>query len=150
LAYSPEKKILKERRKPPFDLLSGFGARKQFFGKNMISCEKEIRFRINLKNPKKGSISIHLISPFDFSQRNWYGKFRQEADVYVNDSYLKEQKLKFGRNVVKIPLASRYMKGKENIIRLKFKYSKPFGFDHFWYTACFLNKIEVSTPFFNK
>ncbi len=146
LDYTPVGKELKKESKRPFYTLYGFGPRVRLSGKKMLLCEKEFGFQINPMIPREGNLMIHLYSPLDFSSQFWYGKFSQEVGIYVNDFFLKTQKLKYGQNVIRIPLAISQIKNKENTFQLKFKYTLPFDFAPFWLTAALLDKIEMLTP----
>jgi len=132
-----------EKRNEEIVYLSGFGPTIKFFGRKMRVCEKEVKFEVNKIMEKKAKVRLLLYSPFDFSNLSWYGEYFQQVYVGVNHHNLIEAKLRDGKNVIEFEMSSSYLKDRDNIITLKFRYHLPFEFVPFWKTAALLEKIEL-------
>lgn len=134
-AVSPAERAQKRNR---ILFLSGIGPKIDRAGKQMRICEKNVSLELNLPPGKNRRIILHLYSPFEFYDLNWYGDYRQEVSIYLETGLLIKNELKDGFNVMAMDLE----KPGKNILTLKFKYAIPFRSIPYWKTAALLEKIE--------
>lgn len=130
--------------RPLLVYLYGLGAQVNYENKNLLVCEKEVRFELNEKPMPENTISIVLYSPFKFSQLYWYGYYFQEVDVLLNGEPLFRRRLNEGKNVLALTYKDGLWNERNNIITLRFKYHFRFGFTPRWNTAALLEKIEIN------
>ena len=141
VTYTPPQGVFK--RKESVTYLLGFGPETQFFGKRMKPCEKEAKLEIQNLPKEKLLLTFSLYSPFKFSQIYWYGQYTQEVQISISGGPSTAKVLKYGNNVVVLPVDGKSLKSKNELITLCFKYHFPFTFDADRKTSALLDNLKI-------
>ncbi len=142
MIYYPTQDELKQ----PFKrimFLSGVGPKFSVFDKNLRMCEKKVRIQIGHPQKIAKKVRICLYSLFDFMNPFWYGKFNQDVRIEMNAKFMKQQLLKYGKNIIELDLPPSLMNNQHSsILTLDFKYEVPFQGNRHWCAAAFLDQVE--------
>jgi hypothetical protein len=147
--FSFSEGILHRKRKKgeEIDLLSGFGPRKGYLGKERTICEKKVSFQLNRRLKRNEKLLLFMYSPFEFQKWFWHGNFKQKVKVFLNDESFSEIVIEPGENIIELDLGSVKVasRKKGSRIALKFTYAQPFPFARLWKTSVLLDRIEIKT-----
>jgi len=130
-------------RADPVIYLRGIGSRISRLGREVRLCEKEAAFEIPSDESERAKLRLVLVSPFNFADLKWYGRYTQQVSIRLNGGPPVEKTLLDGPNVVELGLAGASRAGSPIRVEMKFRYRFLFDFANLKPISTLLEKIEV-------
>jgi hypothetical protein len=113
------------------------------FGRTARDCEQEAVLEIRPPRSGGARLRLELGNPFDFGNRNWYGRYVQAVRVSVDGRPAEEYLLPKDRNVVEVALGDIRFGRNPVLVTLDFRYRGVFDYAPNQTLAAYLEKAEI-------
>jgi hypothetical protein len=123
--------------------LRGIGQPVQRFGRTARDCEREAALEIRPPRGRGAKLRLELGNPFDFGNRNWYGRYVQTVRISVGGGPAVEYPLPKDRNIVEVPLGEAGAGRPPVLMSLAFRYRGVFDYAPAKILAAYLEKAEI-------
>jgi hypothetical protein len=113
------------------------------FGRTARDCEREAVLELRPPKSRGTRLRLELGNPFDFGNRNWYGRYVQAVRISVDGRPAEEFSLPKDRNVLDVALGGALSDRRPVLVTLEFRYRGVFDYAPTQTLAAYLGKAEI-------